>query len=95
MLTLSHLSAPPGGTEPHNLLQLAVAVFSTGPVGPSDMVGGTDVPLLQRLVTSAAIGSTADSSSCSLEKCLLFIRNVFNIRLLRWMCLLITHRTFE
>ncbi|PVD22557.1 hypothetical protein C0Q70_18373 [Pomacea canaliculata] len=39
---------PYGGTEPHNLLQLAVAVFSTGPVGPSDMVGGTDVPLLQR-----------------------------------------------
>lgn len=95
MLTLSHLCAPPGGTEPHNLLQLAVAVFSTGPVGPSDMVGGTDVPLLQRLVTSAAIASTDDSSWCSLEKCLSFIRHVVKIRLLMWMCLLITHRMFD
>nr|KAG5710636.1 hypothetical protein BaRGS_013282 [Batillaria attramentaria] len=39
---------PYSDQEPHNEVQAAVSVLSTGPVGPSDMIGHTNVTLLMR-----------------------------------------------
>lgn len=39
---------PYNRTEPHNELQLAVSVLSTGPVGPSDMIGHANVSLIMK-----------------------------------------------
>lgn len=39
-------------TEPYNRLQSAVSTFSTGPVAPSDKIGGSDVSLIMRSCTA-------------------------------------------
>merc|ERR1719397_23203 len=38
--------------EPYNRLQAAVSTFSTGPVAPSDKIGGSDAPLIMRSCTA-------------------------------------------